>query len=65
MKPKMTYNEAVAELESILESLENSKEIDMDLIAGKVKRAGELMEFCKMRLHELDTELEKILEQLD
>ena len=30
-----------------------------------IKRAAVLMEFCKKQLHELDEELEKVLEQLD
>ena len=64
-KTKLTYTEAVAELEKILVDLEQNTEINMDLISGKVKRAAELMEFCKKQLHELDVELEKMMEQLD
>ena len=64
-KPKITYSEAVAELESILLELENNQEVNMDTIAERVKRAAFLMEFCKKQLHELDEELEKMLEQLD
>ena len=61
---KLTYTEAVAELEQILTELENSAEVNMELIAEKVKRAAVLMEFCKKQLHELDTDLEKILSEL-
>ncbi|MEI6755231.1 MAG: exodeoxyribonuclease VII small subunit [Paludibacter sp.] len=61
---KQTYTEAVAELEQILAELENSAEVNMELIAEKVKRAAVLMEFCKKQLHELDTDLEKILAEL-
>ncbi|HRZ96677.1 MAG TPA: exodeoxyribonuclease VII small subunit [Paludibacter sp.] len=64
-KPKITYSEAVTELESILLELENNQEVNMDTIAERVKRAAFLMEFCKKQLHELDEELEKMLEQLD
>lgn len=64
-KQKMTYTEAVAELEGILAELENGKEVNMDLISEKVKRASLLMTFCKNQLHQLDAELEKMLEQLD
>jgi exodeoxyribonuclease VII small subunit len=65
MKQKTTYTEAVSELETILAELESNSEVNMDVIAEKVKRAAVLMDFCKKQLHELDTELEKMLEQLD
>ena len=61
---KLTYTEAIAELEQILTELENSAEVNMELIAEKVKRAAVLMEFCKKQLHELDTDLDKILSEL-
>jgi len=64
-KQKITYTEAVAELENILVELENNSEVNMDVISEKVKRAAVLMELCKKQLHELDRELEKMLEQLD
>jgi len=64
-KQKITYTEAVAELETILAELENNSEVNMDVISEKVKRAAVLMDFCKKQLHELDTELEKMLEHLD
>jgi exodeoxyribonuclease VII small subunit len=64
-KQKLTYTEAVAELENILAELENNSDVNMDVISEKVKRAAVLMDFCKKQLHELDTELEKMLEHLD
>ena len=64
-KLKLTYTEAVDELESILAELENNPEVNMDVISEKVKRAAVLMELCKKQLHEMDDELEKIMEQLN
>jgi Exonuclease VII small subunit. len=64
-KHKLTYTEATEELEAILAELENNSEVNMDVISEKVKRAAVLMEFCKKKLHELDTELEKMMEHLD
>jgi exodeoxyribonuclease VII small subunit len=64
-KQKLTYTEAVAELEQILAELESNTEVNMDVISEKVKRAAVLMELCKKQLHQLDTELEKMMEQLD
>ena len=63
-KSKKTYNEAVAELEKILGELETNTEINMELISEKVKRAAILIEVCKKQLHEIDEELEKMLENL-
>ena len=64
-KAKLSYTEAIAELEIILSELENNSEVNMDVIAEKVKRAAVLMELCKKQLHELDEELEKMMEHLD
>ena len=63
-KQKLTYTEAVAELEKILAELESNSDVNMDLISGKVKRAAVLMEFCKKQLHQLDEELEKMMADL-
>ncbi len=59
---KMTYSAALAELEEILKALEQSEEANLDLISSRVKRASELMEICRKQLHELDEELQKIVE---
>lgn len=59
---KMTYSQALAELEEILKVLERSEESNLDLISKQVKRASELMEFCRKQLHEIDEELQKIVE---
>ena len=64
-KVKLSYTEAANELESILAELESNSEVNMDVIADKVKKAASLMEFCKKQLHELNEELEKIIEQLN
>lgn len=63
-KQKLTYTEAVAELEKILAELEGNLDVNMDLISEKVKRAAVLMEFCKKQLHHLDEELEKMMADL-
>lgn len=62
---KLTYNEAVAELEQIQEELESTQEVNMDHITVKVKRASELIAFCKKQLHEIDKELEEVMSKLD
>lgn len=63
-KEKLSYSEALTELELILKSLENTQEVDMDKISTHVKRAAELIDFCKKQLHLLDEEIQKTLETL-
>ncbi len=61
----MKYTEAVAELEIILKDLEQSEEVDMDKISAQVKRAGELMKFCREQLQQLDESLSKMIEEIE
>ena len=61
---EITYTEAKSELEKIV-SLIESDELDVDQLSTKVKRASELVAFCKNKLTETDTELQKILEELN
>ncbi|MDD2931885.1 MAG: exodeoxyribonuclease VII small subunit [Fermentimonas sp.] len=60
----MTYTEAKKELEEIVSSIESGK-LDVDALTDKVKRASELITFCKEKLSKTDKELQKILEKLD
>lgn len=64
-KEKLNYTDALTELESILKSLEDTKEVDMDKISAQVKRAAELLEFCKKQLHLLNEDIQKTLEVLN
>lgn len=50
---KMTYSEAVAEIEQILSRLK-SEQIDVDRLSAEVKRATELIAQCKARLVEVE-----------
>jgi exodeoxyribonuclease VII small subunit len=64
-KQKFTYTEALTELEQILSELENDKDLNMDVVAEKVKKAALLLEICKKQLHEIDKDIEKIMDQID
>lgn len=65
MKNKeITYTEAKTEIEKIV-SLIESEELDVDQLSKHVKRASELVAFCKKKLTETDEELQKILEELN
>lgn len=58
----LTYSQALNELEKIVSSIE-SEEIDVDLLAEKVKRATFLIKTCKGRLKSADDEVRKILSE--
>jgi exodeoxyribonuclease VII small subunit len=61
---KITYSEAIAEIEEITEKIENN-ELDVDLVAQNVKRIAELIKLCKAKLKSTEEEVEKILKDFD
>ena len=60
---ELTYNEAVAELEAILENLRSSS-CDVDTLAARTRRAVELLKLCRAKLTTTEEELRTILESL-
>ncbi len=66
MKPvsKLKYNEAIAELEAILEAMK-SKTCDIDSLADMTRRASEIIKECRSRLTTASSDLHDILEKLD
>lgn len=65
MKPvaKLKYNEAIAELESILEAMK-SRNCDIDSLTQMTRRAAEIIEECRSRLTTASSDLQDILEKL-
>lgn len=63
-KKKLTYKDAVAEIEIILEKLEN-EELDVDELAAKVKRVSQLLRFCKDKLAGTEKEIQNIIDEMD
>ncbi len=59
----LTYSQAKQELEEIVSAIE-SGELDVDALTEKVKRASELIAFCKEKLTKTDEELQKILNEI-
>lgn len=60
---KQTFTEAKKELEAIVKAIE-SGEMDVDILTEKVKRASELIAFCKEKLTKTENELQKILDDI-
>ena len=63
-KNKLTYTVAITELEAIVQDIE-SGEIDVDVLTAKVKRASELIKFCKDNLRNTQKEVEKTLVDIE
>jgi exodeoxyribonuclease VII small subunit len=64
MEKKKTYEEAYEELQSIVKEIE-SGEISVDLLSDKVKRAGELIRFCKDKLFKTEQEVNDVLKDIE
>ncbi len=61
---KVTYNEAISEVEEILEKIEN-EELDVDELAEKVKRVSTLLKICKDKLLKTNEQVEQILKEME
>jgi len=61
---KLTYNEAITEIEEILDRIEN-EELDVDELAEKVKRVSTLLKMCKDKLHKTNDQVEQILKEME
>jgi exodeoxyribonuclease VII small subunit len=57
---EIKYEAALAELQSIVSKMEND-ELDVDQMSVQLKRAQELIKFCKEKLTKTDEEIKKIL----
>lgn len=59
-KSQLSYESAVAELQEIITRLQEET-TGMDDLAGKVKRAAELIRFCREKLRATEEEVEQLL----
>jgi len=64
MDHNLTYQQALDELTDIVGQLENES-IPIDELAEKVRRASDLIQYCQSRLNATDTEVKKIINQLE
>ncbi|MGK2949004.1 MAG: exodeoxyribonuclease VII small subunit [Acidimicrobiales bacterium] len=58
------YADALAELESILEEIEDDA-VDVDVLAARVKRAAELLRVCRSRITAAKVEVTQIVAELE
>ncbi len=58
----LTYSQAMQELESIVQGLERDQQ-DIDTLSQRLKRANELLAFCRGRLVEVSDKVKQTLEE--
>ncbi len=61
---KLDYVAAFDELQQIVSDIEEG-EITVDELSEKVKRASELIRFCKKKLTTVESDVKRILEELE
>jgi exodeoxyribonuclease VII small subunit len=61
---EQSYPAAVAELEAILADLERD-DVDVDVLAPKVRRAAELIRLCRAHIGAARLDVEQIVADLD
>ncbi|MFI3268325.1 MAG: exodeoxyribonuclease VII small subunit [Rikenellaceae bacterium] len=57
----ISYSAAMAEVDEILEKL-NNEELDIDSLVKDVKQATELLSLCKNKLRSAESEITKLFE---
>ena len=59
---KETYSQAMERLEKIVRQIDNN-ELEIDVLAEKIKEANEKIAFCTEKLTKADREVEKLLHE--
>ena len=62
--PEIGYGDALAELEGILDEIEDDS-VDVDVLATRVRRAAELLRVCRDRIASARIEVTQIVADLD
>ena len=63
-KKNLTYQIALEELEEILHKMETNN-LEIDKLSDSVKRASELISFCKTKLKKTEADVEDILSKME
>jgi exodeoxyribonuclease VII small subunit len=62
-KKEFSFNEAVKEIEKILQNIE-SGDLDVDKLSEHVKKASELIKQCQKKLRSTEEEINSIFKDL-
>ena len=58
------FTTAIRELEQILAGVEGD-DVDLDRLAGELKRAAELLELCRAKIRKAEVEVTQIVQRLE
>lgn len=61
---RLSYREAINEIEDILDSIEN-EEPDVDVLSEKVKRVTYLLKYCRNKIYKTKDEVDKVLKDIE
>ncbi|MCX2477845.1 exodeoxyribonuclease VII small subunit [Pedobacter sp. MC2016-15] len=64
MEKNLNYEEAYRELAEIAAEIE-TEAVSVDVLAERVKRASVLIAFCQAKLRSTETEVNKIIKQME
>ena len=64
MSTKFSYEKAVAEIEAIIEEIEN-EELSVDELSNKVKKVSALLKSCKKKLTDTKGEVDQLLSEME
>lgn len=59
---KLTYSQAMERLEKIVRQIDNN-ELEIDVLAEKIKETNEIIAYCTEKLTKADQEVEKLLQE--
>lgn len=62
-KKAFSFNDAVKEIEKILQNIETGN-LDVDKLSDEVKKASELIKQCQKKLHDTEEEINSIFKDL-
>lgn len=60
-KKDIKYEEAISELEAIVDKMEKGS-LDVDSMVGELKKAQQLIKLCKNKLTKTDEEIKKLID---
>ena len=64
MEQNQTYEAAYEELKKIATEIENES-VSVDVLADKVKRAAELIQYCQSKLRATESDVNNIIKQME
>ena len=61
---ELSYSDALEELETILDQIENDR-VELDELADKVERAASLIHHCRSKIEHTEMQVQRIITSLE